>query len=724
MTESEYSTFVALAILCLAATTLLQTLYHTSVVAYGQTGTVTEKSTVLYDSGWIDIADKRGNKITLAHNLNISDWNDPSILVDISGKTALDSNVIQRTSSVVLWNKTYGGSGWDGAFSLISAEDGGFVLAGSTPHAANGLGVQFLLMRLDSKGNNIWSRTYGGGGGARALVKASDGGYTLAGTTSPVAGTVRACLVHADSNGNELWNRTYGETNDDEAVALVEATGGGYAFAGSTRRDFWLVRTDSNGNVVWSRTFGGAGSEQAYALVQTKDGGFALAGTTDSYGAGLDDVWLVRTDSNGDLLWNITYGGGMYEEARALVQTSDGDFAIAGSRDYFGVNGSDFWLVRTDANGALLWNRTYGGRGSDEALILVQTGDGGFAIAGDTTSFGAGLTDSWLVRTDFSGIMLWNKTYGGVGTEIAYAVIQTGSGGFALAGCTDSWGAGNYDSWLLQTDARGNVLTLFQVGLALIGTSANTVTLYRSQDDADWNYVRVRIVGLYTEVSVGLSVSPTVVAEGRSVNISVSTNPLQANGVTTIEYSIGRIFWHNITSFAGGSGELLWTPNVTGCLYVRALWSTSWVGGVYSSNKTASFTVDATPPSLAILSPLPGSTVKTSTFSASWRGSDETAGIDHYEIRKDQEFWVNTGLKTACQFYNVEDGNHTISVKAVDKVGLSETKKVQFRVDASPKGDSELKNIIIALGLIMAVAQVIGIGIYFLKKKTKKPPRV
>ena len=690
--------------------------------ASGATEPPMNKSVILYDSGWIDFTDKRGKQVTLTHNLNIADWNDPDILVDITGKTDPNGTVIQRMGSVVPWNKTYGGTGWDVAFSVVQTDDGGFALAGGTPMLASGSGVQFWLVRVDSKGNMLWNKTYGAGGGARALVKTSDGGYTLAGTTSVVAGTVRTLLVHTDSDGNMLWNMTYGETNDDYAGALVETRDGGYAFTGSTGGDFWLVRTDTNGNQLWSKTYGQTSKAHA-ALVQTNDDGFALAGTTDSFGAGLDDFWLVRTDSSGSLLWNRTYGGPMYEQASALIQTGDEGFAIAGTRDYFGVNASDFWLVRTDANGDMLWNRTYGGIGENTATALVQTSDGGFAVAGDINTLEPNLIDFWLVRTDSNGDMLWNNSYGGKGSEVAFALAQTSDMGFALVGCTDSFGAGSYDFWLVRTDSEGKVLTLLEVGLVWVGVTANTITLYRTLDDAYWNYVRVRLLGTYIDVSVNSSVFPSVVGQGQNVWISISTDPPQAGGTSTIQYSTDQIQWQNITSFSGGSNiAQVWTPNVTGRIYVRVFWSNLWPGGLYTSNTTVAFSVDITPPLLTIWSPSIDYTVRSSSPEATWSGSDDIAGIDHYEAQIDQGSWINLGLNTSYTFRDLPDGNHTLSVKAVDRVGLTKEESTSFIINTSLIGGPGWSDDIVVFGLAATAAVVIGVGAYLSKKKTKIPP--
>jgi hypothetical protein len=186
-------------------------------------------------------------------------------------------------------------------------------------------------------------------------------------------------------------------------------------------------------------------------LLATSDGGYAIAGETVA--AGIVDFWVVKTDEFGNEEWNRTYGGPYNEHAYALVATSDGGYAVAGSQ--YG----DCWLVKTDASGNMEWNRTYGRESSDHARSLVATPDGGYAIAGDTEysglGSGAGYSDFWLIKTDESGNMELNQTYGGAGYDVAYAVVAMSDGGYALAGITSSFGAGGYDALVVRADEYG-----------------------------------------------------------------------------------------------------------------------------------------------------------------------------------------------------------------------------------------------------------------------------
>jgi len=258
-----------------------------------------------------------------------------------------------------------------------------------------------------------------------------------------------------------IYNKTFGGSSDDVALAVQQTSDGGYILAGNTRSfgagwgDAWLIKTDENGNKVWDKTFGGSSWDEAYAVQQTSDGGYILAGDTASFGAGGVDAWLIKTDANGNKVWDKTFGGSEYEEALEVQQTSDGGYILAGDTASFGAGG-DAWLIKTDENGNKVWDKTFGGSEYEEALEVQQTSDGGYILAGVTDSFGAGEGDAWLIKTDANGNKVWDKTFGGSSDDVALAVQQTSDGGYILAGLTTSYGAGGGDAWLIKTDAKGN----------------------------------------------------------------------------------------------------------------------------------------------------------------------------------------------------------------------------------------------------------------------------
>lgn len=148
----------------------------------------------------------------------------------------------------------------------------------------------------------------------------------------------------------------------------------------------------------WDRTFDGSGDDWASSVRQTSDGGYVLAGSTNSFGAGGDDFWLVKTDAQGNKEWSRTFGGSSSDLAYSVQQTSDSGYILAGYTWSFGAGSKDFWLVKTDVAGNKEWDRTFGGLVSDRAYSVQQTADGGYILAGGTGSFGAGCCDFWLVK--------------------------------------------------------------------------------------------------------------------------------------------------------------------------------------------------------------------------------------------------------------------------------------------------------------------------------------
>ena len=186
-------------------------------------------------------------------------------------------------------------------------------------------------------------------------------------------------------------------------------------------------------DTLWTRTYGGSDFDKGYSVQQTQDGGFIIVGFTESYGAGGEDVYLIKTDENGDTLWTRTYGGSSDDMGNSVQETTDGGFIIAGYTYSYGAGGSGVYLIRTDSLGDTLWTRTYGGSDDDYGYSVQQCQDGGFIIAGKTESYGAGYYDVYLIRTDSMGDTLWTKTYGGSDDDEGYSVQQCQDGGFIIA---------------------------------------------------------------------------------------------------------------------------------------------------------------------------------------------------------------------------------------------------------------------------------------------------
>jgi len=365
------------------------------------------------------------------------------------------------------WNRTYGGANHDYAYSAVHTSDEGCAIGGYTDSFGAGLD-DFWLVKTDADGNAQWNRTYGGAGMDHyyCLLQTGDGGYVMVGATnSSGAGDYDFWLVKIDLFGGMQWNKTYGGIKNDVTWSVIQTSDGEYIMAGSTDSfgagfdDVWLVKTDASGNMQWNKTYGGGLDEAAYSVIQTWDGGYAMVGYTASSGAGSSDFWLIKTDASGDIEWSRTYGGSSWDCAQSLIQTSDGGYAIAGQTRSFGVGG-DSWLIKTDASGRALWNKTYGGVGIERAYSVVQSDSGGYAMAGFTTSFGLGKEDFWLVKTDADGNMLWNKTFGGTNSDVARCLVQTSEGQYLIGGYTWSFGSGLSDFWLIKVGSIHDVAVI------------------------------------------------------------------------------------------------------------------------------------------------------------------------------------------------------------------------------------------------------------------------
>jgi len=318
-----------------------------------------------------------------------------------------------------------------------------------------------------------------------SLIQTSDGGYAIAGYTySFSAGGRDVYVIKLDANGNLQWTKTIGGPSDDWGFSLIQTSDGGYAIAGYTESfgagedDVYVVKLDANGNLQWTKTIGGPGNEAGASLIQTSDGGYAIAGYTKSFGAGEDDVYVVKLDANGNLQWTKTIGGKKRDRGSSLIQTSDGGYAIAGSTGSFGAGETDVYVVKLDAKGNLQWTKTIGGENIYSGSSLIQTSDGGYAIAGTTQSFGAGEADVYVVKLDANGNLQWTKAIGGPSNDESHSLIQTSDGGYAIAGYTYSFSAGGRDVYVIKLDANGNLQWTKTIGgpsddwgLSLIQTS-------------------------------------------------------------------------------------------------------------------------------------------------------------------------------------------------------------------------------------------------------------
>jgi len=262
---------------------------------------------------------------------------------------------------------------------------------------------------------------------------------------------------------DSLWSRVLGASLNSRYYDMVETSDGGIAVAGYQDRpannyDLWLVKYDRFGNFGWQRLYGGSNAESCFALIETIQHGFALGSYTRTLGSGESDFWLYRTDSVGTALDHDTYGGSQAEFCESVYQFSGQGFFLAGWTYSFGAGDADGWMVITNQNGDSMWSQTYGGTGDDRFYDALFTSDGNFMYGGHTDSFGHGSGDMWLLKTNEDGDSLWSKTFGGSGSENCSKILETDDGNFILAGHTSSYGAGGTDFWLVKTNGNGDSL--------------------------------------------------------------------------------------------------------------------------------------------------------------------------------------------------------------------------------------------------------------------------
>lgn len=358
----------------------------------------------------------------------------------------------------VVWMKTYGGVKSDKGYFVQPTFDGGFILTGETNSFGSG-DYDVWFIRTDSSGDTLWTRTYGGKNHdwGEAVVQTSDSGFlVVGGTKSFGSGGTDVWLIRTNSSGDTLWTRTFGGKGDDWADEVTQTADGGFIIPGWTNStpngdfDALLIKYDASGNIVWSRTYGGSRNDAAKSVQPTGDGGFLVAGLTMSFGAGSSDVWIIRTNQSGDTLWTRTFGGTGFDMAFCVSQTFDKGFAVVGrvqpsSKDY-----GNLWILRINSLGDTLWTRTYGGKGYDLGTFVHQASDGDLLITGSTDSYGSGSNDLWLLRTNSKGDTLWTRTFGGPASDFSFCVRELRNKDLVLAGYTESFGAGDADACFLR----------------------------------------------------------------------------------------------------------------------------------------------------------------------------------------------------------------------------------------------------------------------------------
>ena len=361
--------------------------------------------------------------------------------------------------------KTFGGSGEDWAYSLITTKDDGYVLSGIT-ESQGAREEDIWIIKLDSKGNKLWEKSHYSTKSDLALgiTETTDGGYMVAGMTEAYgSGKNDIWIIKLDSKGNRKWSKTYGGKKDDWAVSVKPTIDGNYIIAGTTESyglgnsDFWIIKINNKGKKLWKKTFGGRNSDIAYSIILSEHGGYVVIGSTESFGSGGKDFWIIKLNENGDIQWEKTFGGSDDDVPLSIAATTYGGYIVAGYTRSYAFGSKDFWIIKLNGSGEQQWEKTFGGKEDDVAYSVISKIDGSFIVVGSTYSYGAGKGDFWIIKLDENGEKVWEKTYGGKENDVATSIVATGEGGYAVAGWTDSFSAGKGDFWIIKLDKDGSI---------------------------------------------------------------------------------------------------------------------------------------------------------------------------------------------------------------------------------------------------------------------------
>jgi hypothetical protein len=379
------------------------------------------------------------------------------------------------------WAVAVGGPPIEEGFSITQCKDGDFAIGGTYYSILPQYNTMYAA-KVDSNGNLLWANIIGNdtvnfhfppGSYGNSITETNDGGYVLAGGTAQYGvGNDDVYIVKLNSNGNLQWTKTIGGTGEDDGYSIIQTKDKGYAVAGATNsfgagsNDVYIIKLDSAGNVSWTKTIGGTGDDQGWSIIQTRDNGYAITGFTNSFGAGNYDVYVIKLDSIGNLKWTKTIGGTHEDQGYSIIQTRDKGYAITGVTYSFNdTDDGDAYIIKLDSTGNLQWTGLIGGTPYDSnapisenfGQSIIQTTNGEYVVAGTTGSYGSGYyTNSYFVRFDSLGNLKQTQTYGGTQGEFGESIIQTKNGGFAMGGYSSNYRGGYEDVLVMLLDSAGN----------------------------------------------------------------------------------------------------------------------------------------------------------------------------------------------------------------------------------------------------------------------------
>lgn len=431
----------------------------------------------------------------------------------------LTSIYLAGQSQSIEWQKCLGGTLADQGYSIRQTTDGGYIVTGrstSNDGDVNGNhgGYDCWVVKLSSVGAIEWQKSLGGTGDdvGFSIEQTTDGGYIVAGQSTSIDGDVSGnhggddyWVVKLNSLGTIEWQECFGGSGLDMACSIEQTTDGGYIVAGSSfsidgdvtdhygdsaTSDYWIIKLSNNGAIEWQKSLGGAYNENASSIHQTTDGGYIVAGQsifidgdiTSNHGG--DDYWVVKLDSIGTIEWQKSFGGGSNDIAHSIQQTTDGGYVVSGSS--YSINGdvtnhhgtvvfSDYWLVKLDDIGNIEWQKSLGGTNQDYGGPIQQTTDGGYIVFGSSNSSDGDVTSNhsginyWVVKLNNTGVIIWQKSLGGTGSDYGQSIQQTFDGSYIVAGSSTSNNFdvtnnhGFFDYWVVKLSLTVDVNEIIEL---------------------------------------------------------------------------------------------------------------------------------------------------------------------------------------------------------------------------------------------------------------------
>jgi hypothetical protein len=499
------------------------------------------------------------------------------------------------------FQRLYGGPNQEISLVAFPSPTGGIYFLGATTSSGSG-GADASIMKLDDDGQVLWARTIGStylDVGA-AMARAADGGLVCAGSTKSFNGNNPDDLYFfkVDSMGDMVWSKTFSAGELDVATAILKTADDGFAITGfsiiDTVRHVILIRTDANGDTLFTRIYEGAGDDQGVEFFETADGGFVITGKTFPVLPGESDIFLMRTDALGNVVWAKSYSGSLWDEGAGITRLADGNYFLSGSTISFGQGDFDIMLMKTDSFGNTLWGKTYGGTKSDAGYTARENSDGSIVVSGYSNSLGYGhnlrvsnpvnqvqgddSTNIFLMKVDGAGDTIWTRTYGDGAQDEAFHFSTMPDGGYLLPGVSTSYTniTDSTQMLVVRTDSSGHSGCHEQDGHPVIGTTNFITTAMNFTPTSGFTVTTATSFSLPWNEAAEDACLYIKVNENAGKNFSVFPNP--ASGIVHIENLNSGI---EKTELYNLLGELIFSKNLSASSMETSLDVSNYLPGIY-----------------------------------------------------------------------------------------------------------------------------------------------